>query len=129
MNKLWIYMTILLIAVTGLCVWDTIHTEQVFKNLEVRSNVIYEKVISTEISDENLKTEIEELNSFWTEKMDTLCISISRKDLQPISDYLQYLYASTINENQEDAITYARLLMYNVKGLKETTGVTLLNLL
>ncbi len=129
MNKLWIYMTILLLAVTGLCVWDTIHTEQVFKTLETKSNSIYETVITTDLADQTLKNEIKELNTFWTEKMDTLCISISRKDLQPISDYLQYLYASTINESQEDAITYARLLMYNVKGLKETTGVTFLNLL
>ncbi len=129
MNKLWIYMIVLLLAVTGLCVWDTIHTKQVFKTLESKSNFIYESVVSTEITDQTLKTEIEELNSFWTKKMDTLCISISRKDLQPISDYLQYLYASTLNESQEDAITYARLLMYNVKGLKESTGVTFLNLL
>lgn len=129
MNKLWIYMTILLVAVTGLCVWDSLHTKKVFDNLESKSNLIYETVISSSISDENLKVEIKDLNDYWTKKMDTLSVSISRKDLQPISDYLQYLYASTINENQEDAITYARLLMYNVKGIKESTGITMLNLL
>ena len=61
--------------------------------------------------------------------MDTLCISISRKDLQPVSDYLQYLCASIKNENQEDAVTYSRLLNYNIIGLKETTGISWINLL
>ena len=69
------------------------------------------------------------LNDFWTQKMDILSISISRKDLQPISDYLQYLYSSIHNNSQEDAITYSRLLHYNVMGLKEAVGISAINLI
>ena len=61
--------------------------------------------------------------------MDTLSISISRKDMQPISDYLQYLCSSIKNDSQEEAITYSRLLNYNVLGLKETLGLSWVNLL
>ena len=61
--------------------------------------------------------------------MDTLCISISRKDLQPVSDYMQYLYTSIHNNNQEDAVTYSRLLNYNIIGLKEQIGINFINLL
>ena len=60
--------------------------------------------------------------------MDMLCLSISRKDMQPISDYLQYLNSAIINENQEDAITYSLLLDYNIKGLTQSTGISILNL-
>ena len=97
--------------------------------MENQTSKIYNTVLTTEITNENLQKEIFELNDYWTKKMDTLCISISRKDLQPISDYLQYLYASCISNNQEDAITYSRLLYYNVVGLKETTGINLINFL
>lgn len=127
--KTWIPMLILLIAVIGLCAWDGVHTNRVFERLENDSMAIYEKVLSTDITDENLQEQIKNLDDYWTEKMDILCISISRKDLQVVSDYLQYLYSAMINENQEDAITYSRILAYNIKGLNQTNGIDVLNLL
>ena len=127
--KLWIPMLILALAVVSLCVWDTVHTNQVFNKMETKSEYIYEQVLKTDISDQQLQNEIFSLNDYWTKKMDTLCISISRKDLQPVSDYLQYLCSSLTNNNQEDAITYSRLLNYNIVGIKETSGVSFINLL
>ncbi|MBQ8615668.1 MAG: DUF4363 family protein, partial [Clostridia bacterium] len=115
--------------VVGLCTWDMINTNKVFNTLEQRSDAIYTALQSTDITNENIQDEILDLNDYWTKKMDTLCISISRKDMQPISDYLQYLCASIKNESQEDAITYSRLLNYNIVGLKETLGVNFVNLL
>ena len=127
--KLWISMCILLAAVLGLCIWDSIHTTQVFSYLESQSSHIYKQLLTTEISNEIIQKDIYALNDYWTEKMDTLCISISRKDLQPVSDYMQYLYTSIHNNNQEDAVTYSRLLNYNIIGLKEQIGVNFINLL
>ncbi len=127
--KTWIPILILLIAVVGLCVWDGVHTDRVFEKLENDSMEIYETVLTTDITDENLQEQIKNLDDYWTKKMDILCISISRKDLQTISDYLQYLYSAMINENQEDAITYSRILTYNIKGLNQTNGIDMLNLL
>ena len=127
--KLGISMIILLSAIIGLCIWDTIYTNKIFANLENKSDAIVEKLKYTDITDKALQNQILDLNNYWTEKMDTLCISISRKDLQPVSDYLQYLYSSIINESQEDAITYSRLLNYNIIGLREITGFSCINLL
>ena len=127
--KLWIPMLILTLAVTGLCIWDTVHTNYIFNTLEQKSEYIYSSLKTENITNENIQKEILSLNDFWTKKMDTLCISISRKDLQPVSDYLQYLCSSIKNQNQEDAITYSRLLNYNIVGLKETTGISWVNLL
>lgn len=127
--KLWIPMTILALSVLGLCLWDTIYTTKIFNTLESKSEYIYQTLQTTEITNENLANEILALNDYWTKKMDTLSISISRKDLQPVSDYLQYLCSSIKNQSQEDAITYSRLLNYNIIGLKETSGISLVNLL
>ena len=127
--KLWIPMTILLLSVLSLCVWDFIHTKQVFKEMENESSYIYSTLQTTEVNDSNLAKRIIDLNDYWTKKMDILSISISRKDMQPVSDYLQYLCSSIINESQEDAITYSRLLNYNIVGLKETISISWINLL
>jgi len=127
--KLWIPMLTLLLAVVGLCVWDSIHTYSVFNKMEQETESLYSTILENEISLINLETQIEDLNDYWTKKMDILAISISRKDMQPISDYLQYLCSAIINNNQEDAITYSRLLAYNVVGLKETTKLNHINLL
>lgn len=126
--KVWIPILILFLAVTGLCILDGIYTQKVFEKLEDDSEKIYETLLTTEITDPKIQNDIINLNEYWTEKMDILCISISRKDLQPISDYLQYLCSSIINENQEDAVTYSRLLNYNIVGLNQTTGINILNL-
>ena len=127
--KQWIYMLILLLSVTALCVWDTIHTNNTFEYMETESKQIYQTVLNTDISDQDLQDKIFKLNDYWTKNMDALAISISRKDMQPVSDYLQYLCASIINKNQEDAITYARLLQYNLEGLNEITGISVINIL
>lgn len=127
--KLWIPMIVLTLAVSGLCVWDTIHTKYIFDTVQTKSDYIYQTLQTTEITDEDLQKEILNLNDFWTKKMDMLSISISRKDLQPVSDYLQYLCSSIKNESQEDAITYSRLLNYNIVGLEEINGFSWINLL
>ncbi len=127
--KSWISMLILLFAVVGICVWDGIHTDKVFDNLVKTSDEIYSTLLYTEITEPEIQDKILKLNDYWTKEMDTLCISISRKDLQVVSDYLQYLCASIINKNQEDAITYSRILNYNIQGLDEATGITGMNLL
>ena len=97
--------------------------------METESNRIYESLLADDISNEEIQASIINLNNYWTNKMDTLSVSISRKDMQPISDYLQYLASSITNNNQEDAITYSRLLHYNIEGLRETNGIKWLNLL
>lgn len=127
--KIWISMLLIFIACTTLIVWDGVHTTKVFEKLEADSHEIYDYLIVNDITDKEIQDKIINLNNYWTKKMDTLCVSISRKDLQPISDYLQYLYASILNESQEDAITYSRLLSYNIDGLKESTGINGINLL
>ncbi len=127
--KVWLSMLVLVLACTGLIIWDGVHTDKVFDYLYDETKEIHSTLQTTEITDEKLKERIKTLNDYWTGEMDTLCISISRKDLQPISDYLQYLRAAVINESQEDAITYSALLEYNVEGLRQTTGISALNLL
>ncbi len=127
--KMWIPMLILFLAVTALCVWDGVHTQQVFDKLEKDSSEIYSTLLKTDVENEGIQNKIFSLNEYWTKEMDTLCISISRKDLQPVSDYLQYLCSACINKSQEDAITYSRLLNYNLIGLNQCTGIDMLNLL
>ena len=97
--------------------------------MESESAKIYSSLTDSSIEDPEIGQTILHLNEYWTKKMDILSVSISRKDLQPVSDYLQYLCSSITNENQEDSITYSRLLNYNIIGLKESNGLCFLNLL
>ncbi len=121
----------LILAIAGLCIWDGINTHKIFSYMENESEKIYSSLVDTEeqISDENLKEKVYNLSTFWTKEMDTLCISMSRKDLQPVSDYMQYLVAAIHNDSLEDAVTYSRLLYYNILGLNEMTGITFINLI
>lgn len=66
--KLWIPMLTLLLAVTGLCIVDGIHTTKVFNKLEQDSQEIYKTLIYTEITDPNVSQKIWELNDYWTKK-------------------------------------------------------------
>jgi hypothetical protein len=127
--KLWISMLLLFLSVTGLCVWDGIHTTKTLNYMKEESGRIFNIISTCNINDISLSKDVENLNDYWTKKMDILSISISRKDMQPISDYLQYLCTAIINENQEDAITYSKLLNYNIIGLNETIGISFINLL
>ena len=121
-------MLILLGLVAGLCTYDAINNKRVFSHLVSESEAIMININEEEINN-TLIEKTENLNSYWTEKMDTLCISISRKDLQPISDYIQFLVSALYNNNLEEAKTYARLLNYNILGIQESTGFTLINIL
>ncbi len=125
------FFSILLITiiVNILCIWDLIFTQDVFKYMKSESEKIYEAVLTTPITDESVSTKILDLKEYWTDKMNVLVISISRKDLQPISDQLNFLDSAITNNDQESAITYALHLKYNLEGLHETVGFSLSNLL
>ena len=126
--KNWAPITILILAVVALCVWDGVYTSKTFKTLNNKCEEVY-NLIQTGNEDFNyLSLKVEEINNYWTKHTDILCISISRKDLQPISDYLQYLASSINNKSLEDCLTYARILDYNVKGLSEAYGISFANL-
>ena len=127
--KSFIAVTILTIAVNALCIWDVWHTEKVFKHMNKESNAIHYSLLEDEVTSPELAARIVELDKYWTKKMDILCISISRKDLQPISDHLQFLKSSIDNNDQETAVTYSLLLKYNVEGLKEISGFSFVNIL
>ena len=124
-----IAVTILTIAVNALCVWDIFYTKQVFSYMLKQSSAIHETLLTEQINSEEVSSNIINLDKYWTKRMDVLCISISRKDLQPISDHLQFLKSSITNNDQESAITYSLLLKYNVEGLKEISGFSLVNIL
>ncbi len=127
--KLWIPLLTLLLAVSGVIIWDTINTNTIFNHMQKESTEISTALSSTDISNKDLQDKINSLNAYWTKEMDVLSLFISRKDLQPVSDYLQYLTASATNKSQEDAITYSGLLKYNIDGLKESNSITLSNLI
>ena len=94
--KSWIYILILFLSVSALCIWDGINTSKIFDNSINKSEKIYNSLLTSTIENEEIKNHIHELNEYWTKKMDTLVISISRKDLQPVSDYLQYIYSTSL---------------------------------
>ena len=127
--KSFIAVTILTIAVNVLCIWDVYNTKQVFKHMNRESSAIHYALLDKDITSPELANRITELDKYWTEKMDILCISISRKDLQPVSDHIQFLKSSVENNDQETAVTYSLLLKYNVEGLKEISGFSLINIL
>lgn len=127
--KSFIAILILTIAVNLLCIYDIFYTKNVFKYMTNQSEAIYTSLNTTPITNKNLSAKIYSLDKYWTKRMDILSISISRKDLQPISDYLQFLKSSVTNNDQETAVTYSLLLYYNLQGLEEITGVHLINVL
>lgn len=127
--KSFIAVTILTIAVNALCIWDVWYTKKVFKYMNSESSAIHYALLEEDIQSHELAVKINELDKYWTKTMDILCISISRKDLQPISDHLQFLKSSVENDDQETAVTYSLLLKYNVEGLKEISGFSLVNIL
>lgn len=127
--KSFIAVTILTIAVNALCIWDIMYTKKTFKYMSKQSDAIYLSLLESDITAPHIVDNIYSLDKYWTKRMDILCISISRKDLQPISDYLQFLKSSVTNNDQETAVTYSLLLQYNVDGLEEISGFKLINIL
>lgn len=127
--KSFISVTILTILVNVLCLWDVFNTKDIFNHMHNESVAIHQALLTEDITIPQLANRINNLDTYWTEKMDVLCISISRKDLQPISDHIQFLKSSIDNNDQETAVTYSLLLKYNVEGLKEISGFSLSNIL
>lgn len=127
--KSFIAVTVLTIIVNALCIWDVWHTQKVFKYMNNESSAIHQSLLSEDITDVALVERIDNIDKYWTKKMDILCVSISRKDLQSISDHIQFLKSSISNNDQETAVTYSLLLKYNVEGLREISGFSLVNIL
>ena len=82
--KTFVAVTILTILVNALCIWDVWHTEKVFKHMNTESSAIHEALLVEDITNPKLATRIEELDKYWTKKMDTLAISISGIKMKPL---------------------------------------------
>lgn len=124
-----IAIIILNILVNVLCIWDFTYTNKTFDHMREESSEIYQALLATDVDNEEVANKILNLKRYWTKKMDILAISISRKDLQPVSDHLQFLDSAITNKDQETAVTYSLLLKYNIEGLEEITDFHFLNIL
>ena len=56
--KQFISILIITIIVNVLCIWDLIFTHDVFKTMKTESDQIYEALLSTPITDENVSGKI-----------------------------------------------------------------------
>ncbi|MCQ2564628.1 MAG: hypothetical protein MJ152_02055 [Clostridia bacterium] len=60
--KLWIPLLTLLLAVTGIIIWDTINTNTIFDHMQKESTEISTALSSTDISNVELQNKITSLN-------------------------------------------------------------------
>lgn len=116
---------IIFLIVTGICVWDAIYVKDTIDYVHTETTAIYEYVVYNDISPaenyEYIRDKVVKLEKYWENKVNIMCLLVSRKDMQPVEDYLEYLRSAIILKSQEDCITYARLLHTNVRTLDKIT--------
>ncbi len=120
---------IVFIISTVMIVLDAVYVKKTFDTLQIKVDNICTEIKEYDIADDRLMTSAKDLEDFWTKKMDRLCISISRKDLQPISDYIQFIKTAIYNKDKESAITYSEILDYNVEGIYQSNEISIVNII
>lgn len=127
-----ISIVIIFLLINALCIWDIIFVNKTLEYMHSQTHEIFDFVVYNDISDaenyESIRAQVVALEKYWSSKENTLCLVISRKDMQPVADHLEYLRSAIILHNQEDAITHARLLHANVKTLDKITEFRLDNI-
>ncbi|MDD4350838.1 MAG: DUF4363 family protein [Clostridia bacterium] len=127
-----ISIIIIFLLINALCIWDIIFVNNTLEYMHTQTHDIFDFVVYNDISDsenyETIRSQVVALEKYWESKENALCLVISRKDMQPITDHLQYLRSAIILHSQEDAITHSRLLHANVKTVDKITEFRLDNI-
>lgn len=128
MKRILIIILITIILLTGI-IWEQIYINDSLNGLKNRTTNVYELITTNQtINTENIIDHVEELDEFWKDRENWLCLVINHKDMEKVGEQITKLTSLTRQNSKEDAEYEVELLKYYVEGYEHIMNLTFQNI-
>lgn len=131
MVKKWIVMSVIILGIIGLCVWENIYIQQSFSFLETRLNQIEQQLSQDEANidlPQNVN-ELKKLHEEWRNKTTFLKMIVWHTGMKEVEINLSRITSYTEENNYEEAMVELHALLDFCDHYKNDFTVTLENIL
>lgn len=125
--------TIIILIVFALLLAGVI-IEQIFINTTLDSVInktlgLQEQIENTsDINTNDIIENIENLDEYWTEKENSLCIIINHRDMEKVGEQIIKLKTYIIQNDKKNAVYEADILYFYINGFKHIMSVNFQNI-
>lgn len=120
-------ITILLITVV---IMEQLFVHSTLSSLKAKvDDIDYAIKNNSEIDNENIITNINNLDEYWTSKERILCLSINHNDLNSIGEQIKKIKAYISQNKKEEALLEIELLIFYIDNYSHVMEITPQNIL
>lgn len=83
---------------------------------------------SQNINATQIQIMVDELNKFWTDKENILCLSINHNDLNKVGEQIKKVKVYIEQDNKEDCVYEIDVLRFYAEGYKHIMELTIQNI-
>ena len=123
-----IFITIIVCLLTGICTLEQILVSVTLKELEIKSQELYEIVLDQENVNTNEVINLtKNLRDYWDQKENLLCFFINHKDMDEMGREITKMISYCKQNETAEFNTSLSLVIYYTKMFNHIMGISLQN--
>lgn len=124
-----IYIIIIVLFITGICLIEQLLVQQYFKVLNERTSNI-SNILSTieDLNTNDLPYYTDDLHKYWTAKENILCTFINHKDIEEIGEEISRMQTAIVNNDKDKYKESLNLIRYYIISYQHIIGINFQNI-
>lgn len=124
-----ILVIIIALLLLGGIIWEQIYVNDCIVNIKEKTTNLYNLIFNSEgVVNETIINKTEELDKYWKDKENWLCLVINHKDMEQIGEQITKLTILTKQNDLKQCEYEVELLKYYVEGSEHILCVTFQNI-
>ena len=124
-----IIIVILFVSLIGLATYEVISVDNIITSLDTMVEKLQVDITDNKNNVSEISTSVKQVQTYWNNHEENLCLMFNHKDLSAITDTLTRLYSYVENNDYDNAIAEVNLLKKYSEKNRHIMGFNLQNLL
>ena len=124
-----IIIVILFVSLIGLATYEVISVDNIITSLDTMVEKLQVDITDNKNNVSEISTSAKQVQTYWNNHEENLCLMFNHKDLSAITDTLTRLYSYVENNDYDNAIAEVNLLKKYSEKNRHIMGFNLQNLL
>lgn len=129
MIKKYIYLSIIIIFLVAVCVWEEIAVNNYLEKIDDYASSLQTMVLNRQnIDSEEILLTIENMEEVWRQKEDTFCVIINHQQVEVIGIEIARLKASATNNDKKEFVLGLSAIRFFIDNINHIIGLSIQNL-
>ncbi len=123
-------VTIITILLITIVIMEQVFVHSTLSSLKEKvEDIDFAVKSNSKIDSENILTDINNLDEYWTSKERILCLSINHNDLNSIGEQIKKIKAYINQDKKEETLLEIELLIFYIDNYRHVMGISPQNIL